>query len=372
MIRGRLMACAVAASLALMLAVAWSAGGLAAEDEKAQDGNPYLAAEGLSPADLAEFIDRMLRKPETLRKRPGFAEAVLDAADRLLAARPATAMETVALSAKFEVLNQLAILGDDAANKSLVALAQQYLTDPREKIAAAARLHDLEHRAYSADETSTDELPKILAELKEYFTGKTLDQKHLRLASNTVRAINLLPEEAREKHFRDFGTLLARSSDKKLAKYGRDIARIKQNESELVGQDLEVEGQAVDRSAFDWKSYRGKVVLVDFWATWCGPCRAELPNVKANYEKYHAKGFEIVAISLDQDRETLETFLSENDIPWVNLFDENSTGWENPVATKYGIKAIPAAILVGKDGKVITTSARGPTLGQQLEKLLGK
>ena len=111
-------------------------------------------------------------------------------------------------------------------------------------------------------------------------------------------------------------------------------------------------------------------MLVDFWATWCGPCIAEMPNVLAAYEKYHDKGFEVVGVSLDTDRDALETFLKEKEIPWTILYEEpQGQGWQHPLASYYGITGIPTVILVGRNGKVVTMDVRGEKLGEELGKL---
>jgi len=137
---------------------------------------------------------------------------------------------------------------------------------------------------------------------------------------------------------------------------------------ELKTKPMEMKFTAVDGREVDLASLRGKVILIDFWATWCGPCVAELPNVKKAYEKLHEKGFEIVGISFDQSKESLEKFVAEKEMPWPQFFD--GKGWENEYGKKYGIHGIPAMWLVGKDGKVVSFKARGK-LEEKVEKLLG-
>lgn len=115
-------------------------------------------------------------------------------------------------------------------------------------------------------------------------------------------------------------------------------------------------------------AYKGKVVLVDFWATWCPPCRAELPNVVAAYQKYHSKGFDIIGVSLDSDRAKLVAFMKDNGMTWSQYFD--GQGWQNKMAAAYGIQSIPSTFLLDGDGKIVARDLRGPALAAKLAELL--
>jgi thiol-disulfide isomerase/thioredoxin len=109
---------------------------------------------------------------------------------------------------------------------------------------------------------------------------------------------------------------------------------------------------------------------VDFWATWCGPCRTELPNVIATYKKYHDQGFEIIGVSLDQDQAKLTGFTKSMNMTWPQFFD--GQGWQNKLAVKYGIESIPATYLLDGNGKIIGRDLRGDELTQAVAKALGK
>lgn len=123
-----------------------------------------------------------------------------------------------------------------------------------------------------------------------------------------------------------------------------------------TSKPLDLKYTSVDGQAIDLSKMRGKVVLVDFWATWCPPCRGEVPDVVAAYKKYHGQGFDIIGVSLDQDKSALLAFTKEHEMVWPQYFD--GQGWDNEISKGFGIDSIPAMWLVGKDGKVITQNAR--------------
>ncbi len=137
----------------------------------------------------------------------------------------------------------------------------------------------------------------------------------------------------------------------------------------MVGQPLGLQFKAVDGREVDLAKMRGKVVLVDFWATWCGPCVEELPNVLSAYEKLNPKGFEIVGISFDKDKDRLLTFVKDHKMTWLQYFDGKV--WENEFGKQFGIQGIPAMWLVDKKGILRDINARNK-LAERVERLLAE
>jgi len=138
----------------------------------------------------------------------------------------------------------------------------------------------------------------------------------------------------------------------------------------LPGKEITIDGVTLEGRVLDWTKYKGKVVLVDFRATWCGPCLAEIPHLKTLYEKYNGKGFEIVGISVDEDLTALEKGLEKHQFPWIILADaKRKEAGQITMSNRFAVSGVPCCILVGRDGKVISIEARGKTLTAELKRL---
>lgn len=155
-----------------------------------------------------------------------------------------------------------------------------------------------------------------------------------------------------------------------------DAVKSLKKEVESVGQ-YQVGGTPPDFSQptpmgeeFALSQLKGNVVLIDFWASWCGPCRRENPNVLRLYNKYHPKGFEILGVSLDKTKNKWEAAIKKDGLPWHQISDLG--GWKNKVANDFGVRSIPHTVLIGKDGKIIARGLRGPALETKLAELFGE
>ena len=140
---------------------------------------------------------------------------------------------------------------------------------------------------------------------------------------------------------------------------------------EGIGKPFELEfADAISGSTISMKALKSKVVVIDFWATWCGPCVAEMPHMKELYAEYHNKGVEFIGVSLDNPKEeggldSLKNYVKSNGINWPQYYQ--GKGWDSEFSTSWGIQGIPTMFIVDTEGKLYSVEARG-----QLEKLIPK
>lgn len=117
-------------------------------------------------------------------------------------------------------------------------------------------------------------------------------------------------------------------------------------------------------------SLRGQYVMLDFWASWCGPCRKENPNVVRLYAQYHSKGFEILGVSLDQDPNRWKQAIGADGLTWPHISDLK--GWSSEAAQIYQVRSIPQTFLIDPQGRIIAKGLRGEELENKLAELLGQ
>ena len=153
---------------------------------------------------------------------------------------------------------------------------------------------------------------------------------------------------------------------------GKELAqRIRSKSITSIGSDApgftlnDVSGKPVSLS-----DLKGKLVLVEFWASWCGPCRAENPNLVKQYKLYKEKGFEVLAVSLDSDKAKWADAIAKDGLPWLHVSDLK--GWNNAVGRLYGVRGVPASFLVSKEGKIIGLDLRGEALNAKLAEIYAK
>jgi peroxiredoxin len=153
--------------------------------------------------------------------------------------------------------------------------------------------------------------------------------------------------------------------------YYQDIKKLVDEYKKLaVGQPApEITLNNPDGKPVSLSSFKGKVVMIDFWASWCKPCRAENPNVVKLYNKYHNKGFEILGVSLDQTKDAWVGAIKQDGLTWQHISD--LAAWSSAVVPLYNIKGIPQTYLIDKDGNIMAKGLRGEELAKKLEELFG-
>ncbi len=336
-----------------------------------------------TPEELMAFVEKLKQvnprpssREEMMRYLGEVAKVQVQAADQILSQiKPSDDLYDDAAKLKLESLMMLGRMGDEKAAADMATFAQTLINSPSPELAKEAKRLVLVSEAQQMFATGTlDRGPALVEKTAAMLAADPNDPQSAGLAMQLAGALEQMPggEPLAQAAYKAFGPILATSTNERVRAMGDSFAGTLRRLS-LPGHPMEITGTLLNGKPFDQKSLVGKVVLIDFWATWCGPCVAEIPNVLQQYEKYHDKGFEVIGISLDQDREALEKFVAEQKVPWPILFEKpEGDGWQHPLSTFYGISGIPTVILIGRDGNVITLNARGEKLGQQLDLLFQK
>ena len=371
-------------ALVASLAVATASGPLAAQNEP--PANPAAGAAGVpplpdgEPQELLQFVDKVLAQPvppaprdvtmKLFRERAALA---YEASDKVLGrVKTDDATYEPAVRMKLRSLMMLAQLGDESAPGKLGEFAATLVESPSKTLAREARrmtiIADMQGVFAKRDVSSAG---AILERIEALAKDDPSDGDTANLAMQTATALEQFPggDAMSKELYRRLGPVFEGSDNERTKAVGTMFAGVLRRQ-ELPGNAMEISGTNMDGSAFDQKQLDGKVVLVDFWATWCGPCVAEVPNMLEAYDKYHDRGFEVVGVSLDEDRDAVVQFVKDKMIPWPILHERaEGAGWQHPLATFYGITGIPQMILIGRDGNVITLNARGRALEEKLEEL---
>lgn len=241
----------------------------------------------------------------------------------------------------------------DPVLTELRALAGEAATSPGEKQRASAMLLQVTATFGSSAEVDTE-----LTAYESAHPDQPAPPMLLGLLATKLAEAN--PEKAKK---------FQAQADELQAKQAEEKAKADEAMQLLVNKPLDVKFTALGGAEIDLQKMNGKVVLLDFWATWCGPCMQELPNVLAVYEKYHDKGFEIVGISFDESKDALVKTVAAKEMTWPQYFD--GKGWGNELGKRFGITSIPRMWLVNKEGLLVDLNGR-EDLEKKVADLLGK
>lgn len=231
-----------------------------------------------------------------------------------------------------------------------------------------------EYELYDLDpKLSYEELREILVQKRNEYENKVKQMiedavlSHLDYLSSIYLVEALSIDEYIDVHRKLDASLISKYPDNQLVlKYHEGFI----NKSKLAIGSVapEIIQADINGKNIPLSELKGKYVLIDFWATWCGPCHREIPNLKQAYNLYNSKGFEIYSVSLDENREKWLKTIEDKELSWVHVGD--MLGWRNEAALAYNVEAIPFTILLDKEGKIIAKNLRGQDLEDKLKELL--
>src|SRR4051812_13071476 len=302
-----------------------------------------------SPQDLFEPAKRQAAAPKAV---PALRRMVR-LLDEVIATRPAGApqgqekTQLMALlvafgdketTSRIQQMASSAVAGESAAGRSAQIFSAWLLTDAK-RDAQQKVIEDLDALAKKFPEEPAVSGAAIMLAGTTALDAKDQREKITSIVTGTLKG--------------NAAAIAAKQIEQTNAKF-EARARLKG----LEGVPLVLEGPTPSGAAFTTADLKGKVVLIDFWASWCEPCKQELPKLKKVYAQYHSQGLEVVGISCDSSGEDLLKFLGQNrDVAWPQLFDAANPGWHK-LAEKFGVNSVPTVFLIDRKGTVRSVEAR--------------
>ncbi len=338
--------------------------------------DPFVVPDG-TPTELFAYIEGLGKVAPEKRDRESVIEFIKklgkarnEACDKILASAATVEEKQKAAMILLSTTAQMALrFGDAQAFKSLGELPAKFQSLNMPKIAAEAESAAMQVNLVAALRGMPGALPLDEAVKKmKLSVEKTPDMDSFSIVYMTIKELTQMGKTAETAELCNWAVkTFANCPDKKVLELLPMIEGTARR-LQLLGKDMTIKGPLVDGKPYDLAEQKGKVVLVQYWATWCEPCLQEIVNVLKNYELYHDRGFEVVGISIDEDKAKFDEFLKESKLPWPMMLDSQS---KESNAQRYGVIGVPVLILVDQQGKVVSLNARGEQLDVALEKLLG-
>lgn len=226
--------------------------------------------------------------------------------------------------------------------------------------------------AMAAIRTSYDSFIKVAIDFDKAFIKENGDYTFAAITLERIVRGNSSSTEEIEELYNSFSEKVKQSNPaKKVKTYIKDNKNKKKSVPAIIGNIApDFSGLTPEGKTLSLNDVKSKVTIIDFWASWCKPCRRENPNVVKLYEKYHDKGLEIIGVSLDNNgqKNRWVKAIEQDGLTWPQI--SNLKGWKEPVAVQYGVRSIPATFILDKTGKIVATRLRGKALEDKVEELL--
>ncbi len=354
----------------------------------AQPGDQAVKTENvILPAfDEKQSPEELLKAVETLWETPIEAQDAVSEKEQKLALlnhiitgcelllKNEKTNEEIALTAvqnKMQALGILARAGDAGAPFRALAMAEELTKDKRPLVAREGKLILLSGQLREIPEMEPADQEKFVNTLLEILSVSEISERELQITNFTATLLERAGQaNEAQRLLGKAAELMKKSEDPEIRAYAANFEGLSRRLG-LPGNPLKLSGETLEGEKFDIKDLKGKVVLVQYWASWCTYCLQEMPHIQQVHHKYQTAGFEVVGVNLDEAANRAKEIVNDQKLPWIQLFsnDPEALGMENPNAVYYGINSIPQCILLDREGNVITLNARGKILDEQLEKL---